>query len=274
MPNVTRTWNSLSEFTDYCSGASEMPDAYRTSQTRGRSFHGSHSFEDAQAIAFHWPEGVERIENVKARISLKSQRVMQQVEMREAGPGVLSMGHYLAGHPQPYMALVDSERVASGSGAVVKILMNISVSSAISKEVIERRGAAVLALVAALEQTGRRVEIVVGTGGRGQRNWTHDYRVTVKKAQAKLNLNSVAFALAHPDMLRRFVFAAMEREDERFRKGFSVGSGYGRPARFENVPENVIHVHEATYGEPQWETEESCAAWVVETLKAQGVEIH
>src|SRR5690242_563813 len=169
MAKVTRTWDSLSEFIDYAMTPVSEFGGSRMSQAYIGSFHGERTMADAERIAFNWTEGVARIERIKARVALKSQRTRKQVVASEAGPGVVSMGKFIAGHPQPYMNLVDDKRSAKGKGKIVKVLFNCSVSGGISTKVIEQRGAAMLALVAALEQAGRRVEVVVGFAGSGSR---------------------------------------------------------------------------------------------------------
>lgn len=275
MPNTHLHWNSLSEFADYCEGESVMANGRRLSQKAHGGWHGTASFDEAKAIAFNWAEGVERIERVKARLSVKSQRTRKKIVAREAGPGVLSMGKFVAGHPQPYMNLEDDTRVAKGRGKVVKVVVNITASAVVDTEVIERRGAAMLAMLAAMEQAGKRVELtivsaVTGTG-RSSRSRS-EMVVKVKSAQQKLNLNSVAFAVAHPSMLRRFMFAAQERQDEAYRNRFKVGGGYGRPTEYE-VSDGTIYLGMMMGFEPQWDSEESASAWVRDTLAAQGINL-
>lgn len=270
---ISRNFGSMAEFVDYCEGATKH-QGYRLSQATNQSgFHGSASFADALKIAFNWADGVARIEHIKAAIQMKSQRTRKVAVAREAGPGVVSMGKFLAGHPQPYMNLEDSGRVAKGKGKIVKVVFNYCVSGGIAKEIIESRGAAMLALVAALEQAGRRVEIVAAFAVAGARNSRIEYAVTVKRPQQKLNLNSVAFALAHPDMLRRFTFAAMEREEDSTRKAFSVGSAYGKPCEIKNIPTDALYVGSALYGDSQWSSPEKCAAWVNDRLAEQGITV-
>ena len=55
------------------------------------------------------------------------------------------------------------------------------------------------------------------------------FRVCLKKASQRLNLKQVAFPLIHPSMLRRILFALIERVPE-CKEGF-VGYGYGNCVR-------------------------------------------
>jgi hypothetical protein len=269
---VVKEWASMAEFVDYVSGPSEMPDDTRASLRSGSGSTGTDTFEEATAIAFNWPEGVAQVEEMKARIALASQRTRTKVVAREAGPGVLSMGKFIAGHPQPYMSLVPDSRVRRGKGKVVRIAINSAVGGYVSTDVIMKRGAAVLALSQALEQTGHRVEIMVGDSTSGQRNSVYHFRVTVKRAEQKLNLNSVAFAVAHPAMQRRFFFSAEERGDAKFRETFRVGQSYGNPAPMV-VPEGTILVPEAKSTSREWQSVEAASEWLTRTLEAQGVKV-
>lgn len=273
---VTREWDSMAEFVDYCAGATDYSGtrASRGIGDRwGSNFHATHSFPEAQAIAFNWPEGARRIESIRARVALKNQRARQVTRMREAGPGVVSMGAFMAGHPQPFATReADPRRTRKGKGKVVRIVLNAVVSSGVSRRAIEQRGGAVLALADALTQAGRQVEIQVGMANRVGVN-AIDYMVTVKKAEQRLNLNSVAFAIANADMLRRFFLSAMEMEKQSIRKAFKVGVGYGLPGDFTNLPEDVIYLGGASIENPAWRTDEATRNWIAQTLETQGVAV-
>ena len=275
MPTYRRDWNSLSDFVDYCSGECDLPAWERASRREGE-FYGTPDYATAEALAFNWPEGVAKVETIRARISAKGARVRKQAVAREVGPGVVSMGRFVAGHPQPYIALEDSDRVKPGKGKVVHVMLNCSVSSAVSLDVIETRGAATLALCAALEHAGRRVEISVincadYTPRGSSRVHRYDYRVTIKRPERRLNLNSVVFSMVHPSFLRRFMFSAKERESGR-RKGSKVN--LGSPAQPESLPRDCVYVSGAHIRAGHFNSEEAAAAWVNSVLEDQGVKIH
>jgi hypothetical protein len=182
------------------------------------------------------------------------------------------MGNYLTGHPQPYVVMTDGQRVKPGR-KIVRIMLNVCVSGGVSAATIERRGAGVMALAAALEAAGRRVEISVGMGNgwKSQGDFL-DYRILVKGAAAKLNPLTVAFAVAHPSMLRRFFFSAMEREDAATRRKFGArsGGGYGYVAELE-TDADVIYLGGAMMYDSAWESDAATAKWVREQCEAQGV---
>ena len=142
--------------------------------------------------------------------------------------------------------------------------MNLACSAAISNTSLEARGAAVLAMVDAIEASGYACEVVVGSHSQVGRN-TYDYKVTVKRAGDKLNLNSVAFAMGNPDTFRRFIFGAREAE-------FGINSAM--PIEWTDVPDDAIHIGcmNTEYGH-KWQTPEQSRAWIVEQLAKQNINV-
>ena len=278
---MTRTYryDSLTEFVDQAAstkmdvrGEGWAKSAYRT------EFCLSASMPDAIRLSAGWAEGVEKMEKCRTAVSQGVLAARQAVRMREMGPGALSMGPYLAGHPQPYATLHDTSlyRPKRG-GKIVKIMLNIVASGGIGTDKLIQRGAGVTALIDGLERSGRRVELVVACangGGFGRREISPPllHFVTVKRPDQPLNLPVIAFAASHPSMLRRFIFSLMEQMDESERSLFGVGGGYGScievPASFR---QDSIYVGKMMYRDPNFETVDSTRQWVRDQLEAQGV---
>lgn len=274
MTTTTRTFANLAEWIDYADGCPASKRA--ESDTRGsdgRAFTGTGSLREACDLAHGWDEGARQVEArkvaVRASVGTASRR---EVRMREVGPGTLSMGAYLSGHPQPYVTLNNRNVARRGKGKIVRIRVNFTASGAVPTSIITRRGGAVCALIEALEAAGRRVELtaVVSVKGTTQGSkWIA--RIMVKRAEQRLNLPVVAYALAHPSMLRRLMFAAIEREDAKTRTTFRVGFGYGTP--IEDSPEDAgtIYLGCMLKGDGPWMDDKKAAEWVRETLTEQGI---
>lgn len=238
----------------------------RTSRNIGSNdFHSCESFEAAADMAFNWPEGVRRMSKIRADIAMGKQW-RKVIYRRPNMPGALMMGDYLAGHPEPYAAIRRKRDDANrkGKSPVIKVFVNLACSASISTKSLEARGAAVLAMVDAIEAAGFSAEVVVGSHSRFNGD-TYDYQVTVKRAGDKLNVNSVAFAMGNPDTFRRFIFGAREAE-------FGIYSA--QPIEWVDVPEDAIHIGcmNTEYGH-KWTTVEDSRAWVIEQLKAQGIDV-
>lgn len=274
--NVRRTFRSVAAYVDFASGPSAM-EGYRASRKANRNgWSGTDSFEEAVTLTSGWKEGTALIERLSATVRPQGMKARRVVSMREVGPGTLSMGAYVAGHPRPYAVLNDGNQRRPGRGRIVRIVLASATSSGITQEVINTKGAAVAALAAALEQAGRRVEIDVifrwsGDGNlSGKQGITHI--VQVKRAEQKLNLSALAFALTHTSMVRRINFSAMECEGPVIRDRVGVGRGYGYPQDADPLDrKGAIYIGKTHYNEPQWESVEGARAWITSQLKDQGV---
>lgn len=238
---------------------------WRPSRGYQPGFHSVPSFEEAANLAFNWQDGVKRMSKIRADIAMGKQW-RKTIYRRPNMPGSLMMGDFLAGHPEPYAAIrrKPDDNARKGKSPVVKVYINLACSAMISNTALEARGAAVLAMVDAIEAAGYAAEVIVGSHSRVGRN-TYDYKVTVKRAGDKLNVNSVAFAMGNPDTFRRFIFGAREAE-------FGVSSA--APIEWTDVPEDAIHIGamNTEFGH-KWQTPEQSRRWVIEQLKEQGINV-
>lgn len=278
---VEREFKTLTEFVEFALGETDAPMSSRSSRTQergGRGFYGSASMSAAEGMAFNWPDGAERVNRLRAKVSLGNVRKEKTVVPIRKAPGRIDMGRVMQGHPYAFQRVVDSDHDTAGSSRnVVDIFLNCCVSAFVSTDTIEARGAAMLALAEALEQRGKRVRITVGMAN--EKGCGIDYKVVVKQAGQPLNLNSVAFAVAHPSFFRRFVFSAMERESVEVRRSVGIaeqGFGYGKVGEFDldKLPKNVIYMGGADLRRSdQWNRPEYVQEWIKETMRGQGIDI-
>lgn len=217
-----------------------------------------------------WAEGRTRIEEM-------SHRFVEQVESahREAfeqpvftrslvGAGV-NVGRYIAGVPD---AMTTRKRVEM-EAPVIDVLCNVSASAGISADTYMIRGAAVAALVDLLELSGRRVRVTtVLRTTRGDGSYT--CYVTVKHPGDPLQVDALAFALAHPAYMRRLGFSLMEQAPKKVRKAVHIGDGghrYGTPSEVESSAD--LYMPSLLY-DAHWR-EEDAPAWVEQQLVNMGV---
>ena len=78
-----------------------------------------------------------------------------------------------------------------------------------------------------------------------------------------MDMSDLAFCLAHPAMLRRFMFSAMELND-----WSDTFPHYGYPA--EGTEKGDLYVREIFSGEVP---DEQAVGWVLDQMKAFGVDI-
>lgn len=276
---VKRDFGSLTEFVGFALGNSDMDTNWRSSRrderTSGGGWYGSPNMAAAEAMAFNWPDGADRVNKLRAKVSLGNIRKEKTVVPIRKAPGRIDMGRVMQGHPYAFQRVLDSDRDTVGASRnVVDIVLNACVSAGVQPKVIEARGAAMLALAEALEQRGKRVRITVGMANDG--GCGIDYKIVVKQPGQPLNLNSVAFAVAHPSFFRRFIFSAMETESEAVRNSVGVGSGYGYVGEFkrEELPANCIYMGGADFRRStEWNDPGFVQGWIVEQCREQGIEI-
>ena len=115
---------------------------------------------------------------------------------------------YAAGVPEDMF--VPLEDGAANSKPIVRIAVNVVCSAFVEPQDIINRGAAVVALIDKIQSEGQRVELIAFCHVEGSRNDRYIMSVTVKRPEEPIDMDRVAFALAHPSMLRRCFFRAVE----------------------------------------------------------------
>jgi hypothetical protein len=100
---------------------------------------------------------------------------------------------------------------AEASGKIVRLVVQGSTSAAIPAAQIVARGALIVALVDCLEAAGRSVEVSVSfaVSHDGDRSETV---FCAKRAGEPVEIDRLAFVLAHPSMQRRLAFACWESD--------------------------------------------------------------
>jgi hypothetical protein len=166
---------------------------------------------------------------------------------------------------------IETHEVQSGRGTkVLRMTFNAFVSSGITPEVMIARGAAICALIESLEYAGFRIELQLyqrGSYTGGTRS--HCIFVPIKYADGPLDLDHLAFCLAHPSMFRRLCFAINEH-DKDYMKGCM---SYGLPANVDTVLRGDINIDCASFADAQWSNPTSAVKWILAQMKEQGVEI-
>ena len=111
---------------------------------------------------------------------------------------------YLMGIPNNMV----TKKVVPQKKKVITINKNVTFSGCITTDVIEESNLKVLRLVNKLEAQNYRVNlnIVIAIGQRLYDDKGYIIKIRLKKASEKLNINKLAFSLAHPSMLRRLFF--------------------------------------------------------------------
>lgn len=264
------TFQSWGDAVAYARTTERTPGSGRSSDRSGDGEWSGNTrdLEHALAIAESgWKEGRERVQAMTQRLEIRMvNRIVRQEIMFETEGMDFELGRYLSGEPEFWFKPQDAQIADYQGTRHVKIVVNICASSGIPGACLEARGSAAAALVNLLEYADCRVEL-----------WTMDCRgefaweCKIKSYDQPLDLDRVAFALAHPASLRRMGFKISETADASIAK--SVGNhGYGVP-RLRTHPDASITLAPAQLwnGDVQWQSPESVETWVLAQLAAQGV---
>jgi hypothetical protein len=157
-----------------------------------------------------WEEGAKKVADWSGKLGcfLEATRAVkaEQFAWDVVGDAV-DVGKYLTGEPECWVAKQDDGE--SISSRIVSIRLNSCVSGALQADAIVARGVAVLVAVDLLESCGRRCEVIVS-----QSTTTHDIQadanIVVKRASEPVDLDRLAYAVAHPGFFRRLGFRFME----------------------------------------------------------------
>ena len=197
----------------------------RTSRDGKDSFYGATWAEAVNLFEIGWEEGREFINKIVTDIeNSQSEIFKQRVEWDVQGDAV-DVGRFVSGEPECMMKW--SKRKTKMRRA--RILANISVSAGINHTQIRWKGACTLALIDRLESAGIRVELDLGIcyrerGYSGGEDEIWAETINVKRSDEPLQIDRLAFLLAHPASFRRIMFSYEEASPLRTGSGELVAN--------------------------------------------------
>lgn len=223
MSIVIKRFDSLTDYlAEVCDETRPIKSGLKaTSHDTGRShFFWTETFEEAVSLArTGWAEGTAKVveHREKAAAFLAAAKTAKS---REFGWDVegqyIDVGRFLEGEPECCGTEFDGgETVAS---RVVSLRINQAVSGSVDPEAICARGVTVLCAVDLLESCGIRCEITlsignISTNSSGSvRNLRAESHVVLKRASDAVDLDRLAFWIAHPASFRRFGFRYLEQQ--------------------------------------------------------------
>jgi len=182
------------------------------------------------------------------------------------------MGEYMSGEPEYWRkwSHVGQEK------PTVFITMNAAVSCSVDTKTIIQRGSAMISLCGALELLGYPVQItVIHYVTHSGKYRAHAKVLPVKMPGEVIDYPRVAYAMAHPSLLRRSFFRIYEWP--KFYSALGVGAGYGYPSdppkeilnELLDSPKHSIYFGSIRYGEENHEFIEKHGevAWVLREVK-------
>lgn len=242
------------------------------------TFTGVATFDDAVRLARDgWADGLARVAPLAAAFTRDvAARVERDVPTFDVEGIGIDVARYVDGEPEAWLRF-DRETTSGLATRHVHVLLNAAVSHNVAHHVIERRGAAIYALVDLLELAGFRVTLTVAT--RAQRRGADvAHAVTVKAPSQPLDPARVIFACVHPAMLRRLLLRTYEHAPGTYHP--RLGAGYGVPTDVD-IPADVTLPALVSYddvpnwgadGTP-WASDESTRQWLRAQLSDHGVHV-
>ncbi|KKN60707.1 hypothetical protein LCGC14_0529060 [marine sediment metagenome] len=271
MKEHIQEFDSVQDWLKFLATKTDMPTSQRSSQEVGdRHWAGTATYAEALHLAERgWPEGVDKVHRMAVELSDKIIKKLNVPELVYDVVGdELDIGRYVEGDPEDFMTLTAQEEWQEPK--ILHVVANIGASAMVEADTMLRKGAAVVALVDALEQHGKRVIIdIVATATSGDRQIVTTVRI--KDADAPVQLANLVFLIAHAASPRRLMFSAWEHAPETVRRAVGVFpmGGYGSPSDPAEDKRGDIYIG-SLYG--GWEADEA-EAWVLKELGKQGIEI-
>jgi hypothetical protein len=273
---------SFDSWGEYVSAA-ERPEVERLGrssrdQDYAGGFMGTATFEDAVKLARDgWPDGAERLAELTARLEGKLGNVsaVKRIGYSMVGPGVLDLGRYMMGHPEPYMVWSESEELTDiQPDRIIKLLVCCGANANLADNQIWWRGAAAIAIADLIESSGARCEIELGRASVSHGGSRHIRRVLVKRAQDYVAPEILAFALAHPSSHRRIDWGVRETlpTELRLAMASTPAGGYAKSVDLDyDEREGALYV---PYFDRAFSAgAEATAEWIIRALAAQGIEV-
>lgn len=208
--NKVEHFQSVEEFVKQAEVYS--PGINGSSRNSSRSFSGTDNFEQAVSLSRHgWPEGAAKVLAIR---SVADGIVRGIVNARSTSyaydvtGSFVDVGRFMSGEPECFVT--ESQEHGNIGNPVVKIVSNLSASCSVSANHLFLRGASVAVAVDILESLGRRVEVWASSSHKLS-GCVYDAHVLVKSPSQPLDIDRLAFTLAHPAFYRRLMFSLMEQ---------------------------------------------------------------
>ena len=222
---VTLTFDSMAEMLAYI----DTKPVLTKGESNLDSEYFTHSKNLAHAISLveGWREGEEQVARMSAPIvDLISSKIERNDIVYDVEGMGIDVAKYVEGEPECWQSYVATHVEGQGQ-RILRLVVNGSTSAGISTDEMIKRGSFITATVDCLERAGFNVEVWYVMGCLGYSKIHTDIHVKIKESNQPIDLARLAFALGHPSMLRRLLFAVIERTPD---SHVEANNGYGHPA--------------------------------------------
>lgn len=186
------------------------PVAWRQATSRATyrpEWYGTPNLGDAISVArIGWPQGRNLAATIRDRLTAHTTIGIAPSQTLDVAGAYPLAALAAAGDP---LSMVDLAPTEDRARPIVRIVASVSASATYQASEIVNYGASVAAVIDALESAAFRVELTVTNAVR-QGDEAFVATCIVKQAGDHPDLDAIAFALTHPSMLRRLMFAVHE----------------------------------------------------------------
>jgi hypothetical protein len=189
-------------------------------------FYGCRDNKEAMKLAkYGWHSGAKAVydKQLKLKTGLENNKLAYSYDV--VGD-VLDMGSYLSGEPECWLQQAEIDTKPE-----IDIVVNISIASFVTQDVVNNRGALIVSLIDHLSNAYN-ISLKVYAGSR------RDYQgidLFVNLGNSPLDIDGVAFAVAHPAFFRYLCTAAVDNY-------FEISDvGTWSPIEYENRDRETIY---------------------------------
>ncbi|ASW31558.1 hypothetical protein SEA_GUUELAD_135 [Mycobacterium phage GuuelaD] len=231
---LQHSYASLAEFSEYQRANQQYAMDKRDAEAN-RAFSGVASIDEACDKAQRGlpEEGVKVLDTSRA-LADSAMRQVSAYDMEstyDVAGSYVDMGRFVTGEPECMIQTTFDE--VPVTRPVVTIVSNINASGGIDKDDLRERGRLIVALIKAVETSGRSTELWVDSTNQARGNRFSEldeyFRISVKikAASQPLDMGAVMYAFTDPSMLRVLGFNAMHALPKTHYKRYGIGFGYG-----------------------------------------------
>lgn len=211
--NITREFDNVTEYLAYLNSNEPARGVYAEHDGRGQAnFFGTPDYASAERLVeTGWADGAKKVadrrEQFDAFLTAAKAAKASRWDWEVTGH-FIDVGRYLSGEPEVFGTEFDDGE--SNAARVASIRLNSCVSASVSTDAIIARGVTTLVAVDLLESCGIRCEVILSQATKA--DYVANHNIVVKKPSEPVDVDRLAFWLAHPSAFRRFGFKAMEIE--------------------------------------------------------------
>lgn len=195
-----------------------------SSETGSEYFTKTSSYKEAIDLlqSGYLPAATKMASSIKLKNSTQQDYKSSRQSFSVVG-GQASVPRYLQGIPTN---MID-RKTTPAKQKVITLTKEISYSANVSSQTMEDEGIKALQIVQAIENQGMRVKLNILLCSDTRQNEKITIKVCIKKPDERISLSKIAFPIAHPSMLRRLFFRAIEVHPTLVA---NISTGYGIPS--------------------------------------------